>query len=316
MSRGRHARPVLRRATARLAAAAVGATALTAGLAGLAAPASAATPISPETGKRAVALAAQEAGDRYVFGDEGPDTFDCSGLVQYVYGRLGISVPRTSSEQYAATLRVPRSDLRLGDIIFFHDANGRIYHDAIYAGLGRMWAAPRTGEVVRLQNVYGSAWSVGRIATGVRPTAVPAAPAVLKVGSRGPAVVEVQRALRIPADGVFGSGTAAAVKRFQVSRRLVADGVVGLQTKQALLAGGTSTSVAQPVSGTTARPVLRQGDRGPAVVTLQRGLRIAVDGAFGPATKAAVVGLQKRSRLVADGIVGAKTWAVLGARTA
>jgi Transglycosylase-like domain/Putative peptidoglycan binding domain len=61
-----------------------------------------------------------------------------------------------------------------------------------------------------------------------------AAQELLKRGSRGPAVVELQRALRIPADGAFGPQTARAVRRFQARRGLVVDGIVGPQTAAAL----------------------------------------------------------------------------------
>lgn len=273
-----------------------------------------AAPISPELGQRAVALAAQEAWDPYVFGAAGPNAFDCSGLVQYVYGRLGVAMPRTSNAQYAATVPVSKAEARPGDIIFYKDANGVIYHDGIYAGGGRMWAAPRTGQVVRLQHVYGISWMVRRPSPGGR-VAAPAVSTTLRVGSTGPAVAEVQRALGPPADGVFGPATAAAVARFQSSRGLKADGVVGPQTRQALLSGAASAPAPAPravAAPASARPTLRKGDRGPAVVELQKGLRIGADGSLGPATHAAVVALQQRAGLTQDGVVGAKTWAALG----
>lgn len=301
----------------RLVALCLASSALGAGLVLGAGPAAAA-PISPELGQRAVALAAQEAGDPYVYGAAGPNAFDCSGLVQYVYGRLGVAMPRTSNAQYAATVPVSRGEARPGDIVFYKDANGVIYHDGIYAGGGKMWAAPRTGQVVRLQDVYGSSWTVRRPSPGgpaAAPAAATTASTTLRVGSTGPAVAEVQRALGLSADGVFGPATAAAVARFQASRGLKADGVVGPQTKQALLSSGTAAPAPAPravAAPASARPTLRKGDRGPAVVALQQGLRIGADGSFGPSTHAAVVALQKRAGLTPDGIVGAKTWTALG----
>lgn len=307
-----------RRAAARLATFAVSSATLGAGLA-LAAPSASAAPISPDVGLRAVALAAEEAGDRYVWGATGPDAFDCSGLVQFVYRRLGVSVPRTTGAQFAAMQHLPQSEARPGDVLFFHDAAGAIYHDAIYAGNGKMWAAPHSGGVVRLQAVYGTAWRVGRPSPGGAASPAAPVPVALKVGSRGPAVAEAQRALGIPADGVYGPQTAATVARFQAERRLTADGVIGPQTKQLLLAGPVAPTAVEappaaaprPQVSPARRPTLRQGDRGPDVAAMQRVLGVGVDGNFGPRTRAAVLDRQRRAGLAQDGVVGPRTWAAL-----
>jgi hypothetical protein len=270
---------------------------------GWASPAAAAA-IPADLGQRAVALAAQEAGDPYRLGSAGPDSFDCSGLVQYVYGRLGVTVPRTSREQFAAMAPVPRDQARPGDIVFFHDAAGTIYHDAIYAGNGLMWSAPNTGQSVRLQKVFGSAWRVGR----------PSASGALRTGARGPQVAAVQRALGLTADGVYGPATAAAVSRFQAARGMTADGVVGPATKRALGAGPAPVVTARavpPHATTSGRPTLKQGSSGPHVAALQSALRLPADGAFGPRTRAAVLTHQRRAGLTADGVVGPRTWATL-----
>lgn len=81
--------------------------------------------------------------------------------------------------------------------------------------------------------LVAAALAFGLLGPGVAP-ADAADVAVLKKGSRGPAVVQLQQKLRIPADGVFGRQTARAVRRFQRARGLVVDGVVGPQTAQAL----------------------------------------------------------------------------------
>jgi hypothetical protein len=263
-------------------------------------------PVPSDVGARAVALAAKEAGDRYEYGAEGPDAFDCSGLVQYVYAQLGVALPRTSRAQFAATTPVPKDQARPGDIVFFADASGRIYHDGIYAGGGTMWAAPYTGQSVRLQKVHGTSWSIGRPSTS--------SSGALKEGARGPAVTEVQRALGLGADGVFGRQTAAAVARFQSSRGLTVDGVVGPATLRALRSGGSAPVSARPApphAVHTGRPTLREGRRGADVAVLQSALRISADGAFGPRTRAAVVAHQRRAGLTPDGVVGARTWASL-----
>jgi peptidoglycan hydrolase-like protein with peptidoglycan-binding domain len=80
---------------------------------------------------------------------------------------------------------------------------------------------------------------------------------VLKRGSRGPVVVQLQQKLEIPADGVFGPQTARAVRRYQARRGLVVDGIVGPQTAQAL---GISLAEVHSASGGNVRipPVLKR----------------------------------------------------------
>lgn len=91
-------------------------------------------------------------GDRYVFGAEGPNTFDCSGLVQYVYKHFGIKTPRTAHEQQHFGTAITRSQLRPGDLIFFSWGADKVAdHVGIYVGNGKMINAPHTGAVVRIQ---------------------------------------------------------------------------------------------------------------------------------------------------------------------
>ncbi len=112
-------------------------------------------------GDRIVDLAARQAGAPYIYGAEGPDQFDCSGLTQYVHARLGIDLPRTSREQRAALPVLPKSQMKPGDLLFFAEG-GAVYHVGIYAGDGKMWAAPEPGDVVRLQDIWTQSFTVGR----------------------------------------------------------------------------------------------------------------------------------------------------------
>jgi len=130
------------------------------------------------------------------------------------------------------------------------------------------------------------------------------AAADLKKGSRGSAVIKVQRWLNQPADGIFGRSTRAAVKRFQRRQGLPADGVVGPVTRAALRRGHLAAT-----RRTSSTPVR---SRGSAVRRLQSALGIAADGVFGPATRAAVKRFQRSRGLTADGVVGPATWAALG----
>jgi cell wall-associated NlpC family hydrolase len=102
-------------------------------------------------GSRAAALARRYLGVPYVWGGESPSGFDCSGLVQYVYSRIGISVPRVTYQQWGAGRHVSRSALRPGDLVFFHSRG----HVGIYLGRDRFIHAPHTGTVVRIDSMNG-----------------------------------------------------------------------------------------------------------------------------------------------------------------
>jgi lysozyme family protein len=121
----------------------------------------------------------------------------------------------------------------------------------------------------------------------------------LELGDRGRAVAQLQRALGLVADGVFGPRTLRAVRSLQKHAALAVDGVAGPRTRAVL-------RVARE------RSVLERGDTGPAVACLQRSLRISADGVFGRQTQRAVRAFQRARGLTADGIVGPMTRAALG----
>jgi hypothetical protein len=144
--------------------------------------------------------------------------------------------------------------------------------------------------------------------------------ATLGAGDDGPAVAAVQRALGVPADGAYGSFTADAVSAFQARRGLPRTGAMDAATWRALLAAHAMTApVAQtpaPAASPLARyagTVLRYNDRGPAVLALQKALKVTASGWFGPKTRTAVVAFQVRAKLPATGVVDARTWKALGA---
>jgi cell wall-associated NlpC family hydrolase len=115
--------------------------------------------VSSSVETQAVFLAAAQRGKPYHYGAAGPRSFDCSGLVQYVYQRLGVSLPRTTYAQYAAAVHIPRSQMRPGDLIFV-DGLG---HVGIYAGFGFIWHAPHTGDRVRLSLIWDRHYLVARV---------------------------------------------------------------------------------------------------------------------------------------------------------
>lgn len=111
--------------------------------------------------QRIVDAAAAEAGKPYSYGAEGPASFDCSGFSQYVHRQVGIELPRTSSQQRAEVPEIAKSAMTPGDLVFFHDS-GTVYHVGIFAGNNQMWAAPESGDNVRLQDIWTDAYTVGR----------------------------------------------------------------------------------------------------------------------------------------------------------
>jgi murein DD-endopeptidase len=102
----------------------------------------------------AVLLAAESRiGAPYRYGGAGPDAFDCSGLVTYAYQRIGISVPRTAAQQFAAATPVPRDALQPGDLVFFRLSGRTVGHVGIYAGDDRFVHAPQSGGEVRIASL-------------------------------------------------------------------------------------------------------------------------------------------------------------------
>jgi cell wall-associated NlpC family hydrolase len=115
--------------------------------------------VSISLGQQAANLAASERGKPYRWGAAGPSRFDCSGLVQYVYRQLGVSIARTTWTQYASLRHVSRASIRVGDLVFLDNLN----HVGIYAGWGMIWNAPHTGSYVKLSRIWDSHYLVARV---------------------------------------------------------------------------------------------------------------------------------------------------------
>ncbi len=111
----------------------------------------------PTVGQRAAKIALRAVGVPYRWGGASPaGGFDCSGLVYWAYGRLGIGLPHSSYALYGLGRPVARSRMKAGDLVFFSGLG----HMGMYVGRGRMVHAPSSGrlvEVVRLgRSHYGS----------------------------------------------------------------------------------------------------------------------------------------------------------------
>jgi len=116
---------------------------------------------TPATGadQDAVSLARAQLGKPYQWGAQGPDRFDCSGLVCHVYGKLGVSMPRVSREQARTGREVARNALRPGDLVFFATDGQGINHVGIYIGHSEFIHAPRRHVPVKTDSLNNAYWS-------------------------------------------------------------------------------------------------------------------------------------------------------------
>jgi cell wall-associated NlpC family hydrolase len=107
--------------------------------------------VGPQIAQDALAF----LGTPYLWGGELPETgFDCSGFLQYLYGKRGVQLPRVAEDQAAVGIPIPPDKLRAGDAIFFADSSGYIHHEGMYLGNGYFIHAPRTGDVVKISSLY------------------------------------------------------------------------------------------------------------------------------------------------------------------
>ena len=98
-------------------------------------------------------LISKQLGKSYRYGAAGPNNFDCSGLTYYIYGQLGINIPRTSRTQLNAGVSVSRNNLEYGDLVLFARDGKNINHVGIYVGNGNFAHSPQTGDVVKIQTM-------------------------------------------------------------------------------------------------------------------------------------------------------------------
>lgn len=145
------------------------------------------------TALKALAYAKAQLGDPYLWAAEGPDRFDCSGLIYAAYRSAGYyGLPRVSRDQYYATRSrtVSRTALLPGDLLFFASGTSwtTIHHMGMYVGGGKMIHAPTTGDVVKISTVrwsrlYAATRVIGAVPAPVStpsPTPTPSKPPATK----------------------------------------------------------------------------------------------------------------------------------------
>ncbi|MFE0517314.1 NlpC/P60 family protein, partial [Streptomyces sp. NPDC058964] len=121
---------------------------------------------APASGRAAAAVAAARSalGKPYVWGANGPGSYDCSGLTQAAWKAAGVTLPRTTYDQVDAGTTVPVSQAQPGDLVFFYDD---LSHVGLYIGNGMMIHAPKPGAYVREESIYYGGESI--IHSFVRP---------------------------------------------------------------------------------------------------------------------------------------------------
>lgn len=177
-----------------------------------------------------VRFAHAQLGKPYHWGSNGPDSFDCSGLVYASYNAAGFKLPDNTANTYMAMVTpVPMSKLVPGMLVQPHPG-----HVQIYAGNGWIIEAPKSGLNVRQVRMWGflkGGYFPGTYTPSPRST-YPGT--LIRLGSYGPPVRSIQRIVHVTQDGQFGPKTEAAVKAWQRRNGLVVDGIVGPQTWRAM----------------------------------------------------------------------------------
>jgi len=120
------------------------------------------TPAPSRVAAAAVRAALAQVGKPYRWGATGPATFDCSGLTRFAYTAAGLTLPRTSRQQWSAGRHLEVAELRPGALVFWaHDPAdpSTIHHVGMYVGQGLMVHAPHTGALVRVDALRASGYA-------------------------------------------------------------------------------------------------------------------------------------------------------------
>lgn len=109
-------------------------------------------------GQQIAATAKGFVGYPYAWGGTTPGGFDCSGFAQYIYGRFGISIPRSSYDQFAGGTPVSRANLQPGDLVFFSTYADGASHVGIYLGDGQFVSAQSSSTGVTIRDLNSAYW--------------------------------------------------------------------------------------------------------------------------------------------------------------
>jgi len=121
-------------------------------------------PLPPGVAGKVISFARAQIGKPYQFGATGPDAFDCSGLTMMAYRAAGITLPRTSQQQWAFGKQIPPGQVQPGDLVFFAGADGTMTapgHVGIVISNGYMIDSPATGMNIQIQHYTGQPDLVG-----------------------------------------------------------------------------------------------------------------------------------------------------------
>ena len=120
------------------------------------APAPSPAPAQARTGgmDAVIAFAAAQVGKAYIWGGEGPNGYDCSGLVMMAFRQSGIYLPHGSQAQYGLGTKIPLSQARPGDLVFYGASGATNHHVGIYVGNGRMINALNSNAGIRYDSIY------------------------------------------------------------------------------------------------------------------------------------------------------------------
>ena len=120
------------------------------------------------TRQQIIDYAANFLGCKYVYGGNTPSGFDCSGYVKYVFKHFGVELTRTSASQYSNSVHIKKSELKIGDLVFFSQNAGssKVGHVGIYVGGGQFIHAAAPGKGVRYDSLDSSYYSSHYIGSG------------------------------------------------------------------------------------------------------------------------------------------------------